>query len=183
MNCLNTASAALAIFAVSLSAQAQSGSATPGPELRKLDLWIGDWTLTGTAKDGPKAQEYQVEWRLHEHWILNGFFLQADQTWKGNGQELHSTEILSYDPVKRIYFGSGFSSDGTSWQLTGKFDGMILRENAAGKGPRGEFSRCHIAWQFSNEGNSLAGTAQCTQNFATWRAFNVVGTKSKPAKE
>jgi hypothetical protein len=184
MNCLvNTAGAALAIFVISLSAQAQSGSPTPAPELRKLDMWIGDWTLTGTAKDGPKAQEYKVEWHLHEHWTLNGFFLQADQTWKSNGEELHSIEILSYDPFKRIYFGSGFSSEGTSWALTAKFEDTILRENVAGRGPRGEFSRCRIAWQFSNEGNSLAGTEQCTQNFATWTAFNVVGTKTKPTKE
>jgi len=52
---------------------------------------------------------------LHEHWILNGFFVQVDQTRQNNGQELHSLEILSYDPVKKVHTVSGFSGDGWTW--------------------------------------------------------------------
>src|ERR1051325_7074973 len=81
----------------------QSSAPTPSSEIKKWDRWIGNWNLSGTAKDTPDGPEYKVNWSLHEHWILNGFFMQVDQTWKGNGQDLHSMEILSYDPVKKIH--------------------------------------------------------------------------------
>jgi len=92
---------------ISTCAYGQSSTPTPPPELKKWDVWIGDWNLSGTAKDTPTGPEYKVNWHLHEHWILNGFFVQVDQTWKGNGQELHSMEILSYDPGKKIHTVSG----------------------------------------------------------------------------
>src|SRR6185437_405328 len=70
------------------------------PELKKLDVWVGNWSLSGTARDQPDGREYSLRWTLHERWVLNRSFLQVDQTWKGNGQTQRSLEMLSYDPVK-----------------------------------------------------------------------------------
>jgi hypothetical protein len=104
---------------------------------KKWDAWIGDWALSGTAKDTSTGPEYKVDWYLHEHWILNGFFVQVDQTWKGNGKEIHSLEILSYDPVKKIHTSSGFSSDGSTWVLTATFDDVTTIEVGKAEGPDG----------------------------------------------
>src|SRR5437588_1091321 len=122
---------------VSTCAHGQSSTPTPPAELKKWDLWIGDWNLSGTAKDTPTGPEYKVNWYLHEHWILNGFFVQVDQTWKGNGHELHSMEILSYDPVKKVHTVSGFSGDGWSWALTATFDKKTTTEEGVATGPDG----------------------------------------------
>jgi len=103
------------VLLVNICVYGQSSAPTPPPEIKKWDVWIGDWNLSGTAKDTPTGPEYKVNWRLHEHWILNGFFVQVDQTWQNNGQELHSLEILSYDPVKKVHTVSGFSGDGWTW--------------------------------------------------------------------
>ncbi len=100
---------------------AQSPTAGPPPELQKWDIWVGDWTLVGTAKDTASEPEYKVDWRMEGRWILGGHFVEVRNTWKGKGAELTSLEILSYDPVRRIHAFSGFDSDGTTWVATATF--------------------------------------------------------------
>jgi len=168
----------LAMF-VATFAQAQSSNPTPPPELKKWAPWIGDWALTGTSKDTPTGSEYKVDWHLHERWILGGFFVQVDQTWKGNGQELHSLEVLSYDAVKKIHIISGFSSDGSTWTLTATFDSATTIEVGESKGPDGQITACRTIWLFSEDRTALSGTQECEQSAIRWKSFNVRGTKSK----
>jgi hypothetical protein len=120
-----------------------------------------------------------VRWRLHEHWILNGFFMQADQTWKGNGQELRYMEILSYDADQKIYTDSGFGSDGSTWSLTATFKGETMIESGKTKGPDGEVTKCQMTWVFGENGTDLSGTEICEKNGVRWKAVDVRGTKSR----
>ena len=115
---MKRAASVILLMVAAASAQGQSSNPMPPPELKRWDIWTGDWALSGMAKDRADGPEYKVDWYLHEHWILGGFFMQVDQTWKGSGPELHSLEILSYDPVRRLHTSSGFSSDGSTWSLT-----------------------------------------------------------------
>jgi hypothetical protein len=169
--------ATLLLFATA-SAQAQSSSPTPPPEVKKWGIWIGDWELSGTAKDTPTGHEYKVNWALHERWILGGFFVQVDQTWKGDGPELHSLEILSYDPIKKIHTSSGYSSDGSTWTLTATFDGATVKEQSVSNGPDGQATTCNTTWVFSGDRKSLSGTQECELNGVRWTAIRVSGTKS-----
>jgi hypothetical protein len=168
---------------VAASAQAQSPNPTPPPEMKKWGIWIGNWALSGTAKDTPTGPEYKVNWSLRERWILGGFFVQVDQTWKANGQELHSLEILSYDPVKKIHTSSGFSSDGSTWTLTATFDDSRVMEESVAKGPDGQPITCHTTWIFSSNRNALSGTQECDSNGLRWTSFRVRGTKSTAAPQ
>ena len=163
----------LAVFA-----QGQSPNPTPPPELKKWNVWAGDWILSGQARDTPQGPEYPVEWKLHEHWILGGFFMQVDQTWKGNGQEAKSLEILSYDPVRKIHTVSGFSSDGATWSLTATFEDATVIENGESTGADGEPTRCRMTWVFSDDRRALSGTQECEHSGVRWTAINVRGTKS-----
>ncbi len=169
----------LILIFIAVCAQAQSLKPTPPPELKKLDYWVGDWALSGTAKDKPGGPEYRVVWRLHERWILNGFFLQVHQTWKGNGQEQRALEILSYDAGRKIYMDSGFGSDGSKWSLTATFKGAKMIESGQTKGPDGKTTKCQMTWVFSKHGMALAGTQVCEKNGVRWKAVDVTGTKSK----
>jgi hypothetical protein len=169
------------IFAAA-SAQGQSSSATRPPDLEKWDVWAGDWSLSGKAKDSPTAPEYKVDWYLHERWILDGFFMQVDQTWKGNGPELHSLEILSFDPVRKIHTVSGFSSDGSTWSLTAVFKGAMVVENGESRAPDGGLTKCQMTWTFSDDRMALSGTQQCEENGVRWTAIDVSGRKSKVTK-
>jgi hypothetical protein len=179
MNLRSIAISMMVLMFVSMSAHGQSASPTPPPELKKWDVWIGDWKLSGMAKDTPTGPEYQVDWYLHEHWILGGFFVQVDQTWEANGPNLHSMEILSYDPVKKIHNVSGFSSDGWTWALTATFDKTKTTEEGVATGPDGAIITSRTDWEFSPDGKALSGTQQSEQNGVRWTVFTVKGTKSK----
>jgi hypothetical protein len=178
MRRITTAISIMLLMFVTAPAQGQSSNPTPPPELKKWDIWIGDWVLSGTAKDTPTGPEYNVDWSLHERWILGGFFVQVDQTWKGDGQELHSLEILSYDPIKKVHASSGFSSDESTWTLTATFDDARVTEEGVSKGPDGQATTCHSTWVFSSDRKALSGTQECDQNGVRWTAIRVQGTKS-----
>jgi hypothetical protein len=159
-------------------AQAQARRPTPPAELRKLDVWIGSWELSGTARDQPADPEYNLHWQLHEHWILDGFFMQVDQTWEGGGQSTHALELLSYDQGKKIYADSGFASDGSTWSLTATFRGSTMIERGETLAPDGTTTRCRMTWVFSDDGMSVSGTEECDKSGVRWKAVEVKGTKS-----
>jgi hypothetical protein len=176
---MQRAAIATLLMYAAASAQGQSPNPTPPPEIKKWAVWTGDWALSGMAKDRPDGPEYKVDWYLHEHWILGGFFMQVDQTWKGNGQELRSLELLSYDPFRKIHTSSGFSSDGSTWSLTATFDNATVIENGESRGPDGQLTRCQTTWMFSNDRLALSGRQECEQNGVRWRAIDVRGRKSR----
>ena len=165
---------AISVVAIA-SAAAQASS--PSAEVRKWDIFAGDWALSGTAQDAPTGSPYKVEWSLHEHWILGGFFMQVDQVWKGNGQESHALEILSYDPIRKIHASSGFSSDGSTWNLTARFQESIVMEESVAQNPEGHATTCHATFVFSTDRNSLSGTQECEEHGTRWTAFRVKGNR------
>ena len=124
------------VLLVNICVYGQSSAPTPPPEIKKWEVWIGDWNLSGIAKDTPTGPEYKVNWHLHKHWVLNGFLVQVDQTWQSKGQELHSMEILSYDPVKKVHTVSGFSDDGWTWALTATFNKATTTEEGVERSRR-----------------------------------------------
>lgn len=162
-----------------VTAQAQSAEPKPAPELRLWDSSVGDWVSSGTAKDTPTGPEYKVEWRTHCHWVLGGFFLEWDSTWKGNGQEAKWLEIGSYDPIKKIHTISGFENDGTTWAMKVTFDKETQVENFTVTDPDGKVSTCRNTWHFTTDGMATSGTGECEQDGVRWTAFKVKGTKAK----
>lgn len=55
---------ALVMLLSAIAVQAQAPAPKPGPEVKHWGLWVGDWTLVGTAKDTRDEPEYQVDWRM-----------------------------------------------------------------------------------------------------------------------
>jgi len=105
--------------------------------------------------------------------------MQVDQVWKGNGQESHALEILSYDPVKKAHVSSGFSDDGSTWNLTASFQDNTVTEESVSKNPAGQPTTCHTTFEFSSDHNSLSGTQECEENGKRWTTFRVKGNRSK----
>lgn len=160
----------LVLTFAAVAAVGQSSIPKPAPELKQWDISVGDWTTTGTAKDTPTGAEYKVSWHTHCHWILGGFFLQWDSTWKGNGVESRWLEVGSFDPIKKIHTISGFASDGTTWTGTVTFQGKTDQvETFSIIGPDGTSSTCRNTWHSSPDGMSVAGTSFILKCFRVLR--------------
>jgi hypothetical protein len=57
------------------AAMAQTGAPKPGPELKKLDVFVGTWTLAGTLKPGMMGSGGTMTENEKCEWMEGGFYL------------------------------------------------------------------------------------------------------------
>lgn len=108
---------AVLLCIVALSAQAQMQTPKPSPELKKLDYFVGDWKTDATMTPGGKfAASDHSEW-LGEFFLINHSKFTSPF---GPGTEV---EIMSYDPVGKVYSYDSFSSSGRHEIAKGTLDG------------------------------------------------------------
>ncbi len=114
------------IFAAALvfagAAMAQE-TAKPGPELKKLDVFVGTWTIDGNMKammgspGGTMTENEKCEW------MEGGFYLVCHSDYKssmGNGVGL---SVMGYSADDKVYTYREFSSTGEFDDSKGTVDG------------------------------------------------------------
>ena len=150
------------------------------PELKHMSAYTGQWTLRGTAKDSPTKPEYKLVWRLDGRWVLNGHFVECRQTWKGDGPEIQSFEMISYDPVSKADVSRGFGSDGSTWvsSVTWVNDHTQVEEGT-GTGPDGN-SKFRITWVVSPDQMSMSAKEEAEMDGIKFTGFTVEGTRTAP---
>lgn len=169
---------AILFLSSSLNSFSQAPPPSRSPGMKDWDVWLGDWTLVGTARDGPSMPEYKVTWKLHERRILGGAFIQVEQVWRGSGPESRALEILSYDPVRNLPSSRGFSSDGSTWTATATFEGLKCTENGTAVAPDGKRSTFRAEFIFASDRQSLSGSQEIETDGVKWTGFKVRGTKT-----
>jgi hypothetical protein len=111
--------------------QAQAPAPKPGPEHKKVGVFVGHWTFTGEYKAGPLGPGGPVTGEYTGQMILGGFFLQGHWVEKGPLGTARGFETFGYDPANKNYFqsqymdngsiGSGvFTVNGNTWNYSGK---------------------------------------------------------------
>jgi hypothetical protein len=126
------------------SAYAQMAPPTPAPELKKLEMFAGDWTAEGTMTAAPGAPS---KWSMttHAEWMEGNFFLvehdEMDLGAMGKSKEL---AVMGYDPDNKVYTYRAFSSMGEAENATGTLDGNTLTwlsdEHMNGQVMKGRFT-------------------------------------------
>jgi hypothetical protein len=102
--------AAAVMFAA--AALAQTGAPKPGPELKKLDVFVGTWTLAGTLKPGMMGSGGTMTENEKCEWMEGGFYLVCHSDYKstmGNGVGL---SVMGYSADDRAYTYREFNSAG-----------------------------------------------------------------------
>jgi Protein of unknown function (DUF1579) len=124
MKRLSPAFAVAALFLLAaVSAQSQMPMPKPGPEVKKLEYFVGSWTLKGEMKPGPMGPGGKFTGSETDEWMPGGFFLEAHEAFNtptGNGTGL---SFLGYDTNDKVYTYHSFSSDGESEAATGTLTG------------------------------------------------------------
>src|ERR1700690_2037277 len=104
--------AVLVLFAASARAQMDT---KPGPELKKLDAFVGTWTNEGTVSQGPWGAGGKFSSTNTSQWMAGNFFLVGNSDFKmppeigGDGKE---TVYMGYDTNENIYTFDSFSTQG-----------------------------------------------------------------------
>ncbi|MFZ0797201.1 MAG: DUF1579 family protein [Terriglobales bacterium] len=123
-----TSKCTLALFIATLLlaavASAQMTMPKPGPEHKKLDNFIGNWTCDCDLKPGPMGPGGTMTWTQDSKWMDGGFFVVIHSTYKsasmGNGNGI---SFLGYDADEEKYTYNEFNSSGEANESKGTVDG------------------------------------------------------------
>jgi len=136
------------IVLFSLAAWAQ-GAPKPGPEVKKLDYFVGTWTSDATIAQGPWGVGGKFSSTETSEWMDGNFFVVSHSDFKmpaelgGDGKEM---SIMGYDTQQNVYIYEGFNSQGHhesskgtvsgdtwTWTSEANYDGQDVKQRSTMK--------------------------------------------------
>ena len=131
------------VILLAASAVAQMGG-PPGPEVKKLDYFLGTWTTEGTIAQGPWGTGGKFTATATTDWLPGNFFLQSQSESKMPpeiGGDSKAVLVMGYDTQQNVYTSDRFSSlgqhqsakgtlsgDTWTWTSTSNYGGMDIQE-------------------------------------------------------
>jgi len=100
------------VLLLAVASQAQGPTPKPGPEQKKLEIWVGDWTYEGESKSTPLGPAGKFIGKSSVRPILGGFFIEYRGEENGPLGFLQWREIDGYDPISKQFTWKGFDSFG-----------------------------------------------------------------------
>jgi hypothetical protein len=95
----------------------------PGPELKKLDGFVGTWTLEGSMKPGMMGPGGPVTEEEKCGWMEGGFYLVCHLEYKGSIGDKVGLSVRGYSADDKVYTYRAFNSAGEFEDSRGTFDG------------------------------------------------------------
>jgi hypothetical protein len=80
---------------------------TPDPALKRLDRFIGTWSMEGHLVG---SSENNIKGRASYRWLPGGFFLEQHIVLDFMGMEIDSQELIGYDPETKTFPSTVYSS-------------------------------------------------------------------------
>lgn len=157
-----------AVILVSVCA-AQMPMPKPGPEHKKLDIFVGSWTLDGDVKPGPEGPGGKVTENETCEWMEGQFFIVCHVKFTsavmGNGSEL---SFLGYSTDDKAYTYRAFNSWGEFEDARGTWDGDTITwtsdNKMGGMTMKGRFTMKNISaksygftYEISQDGTKWTG--------------------------
>ena len=94
---------------------------TPDPALRKLDRFVGTWSMEGQLVG---SDEIAIKGETTFRWLPGGFFLEQRGRMNFLGMELETLELIGYDPETGTFPSTVFANIGPAplpyrWEIDG----------------------------------------------------------------
>lgn len=87
--------------------------ATPGPNHKLLEPFVGTWSVTTTFWEAPGAPANTSQGTSENVWVLGGRFIQQKVTAEMMGQPFEGIGYTGYDNFKKHFVGTWMDSMGT----------------------------------------------------------------------
>jgi len=144
---------ALALMSGITSVSQQTNPPQPGPEHKKLGVFVGAWKDEGEIKPGPLGPGGKMSLTETCDWFTGGFSVVCHTETTGFMGDLKALTVLTYAPEGKVYrlyeFNSiGWSNtstgilDGNTWTFDGesKIDGKVIKSRSAIRIPSPDFA-------------------------------------------
>lgn len=125
---------------LSAALMAQMDAPKPGPEQKKLDLFVGSWTLDGDLKATAMGPGGKISEDEKCEWLDGNFFLMCHADFKSAMGNVSGVAVMGYSGDDKAYTYREFNSmgeymesrgsvDGDTWVWTGddKMNGMVMK--------------------------------------------------------
>jgi hypothetical protein len=107
-----------------LAAMAMAQAAPkPGPELKKLDVFVGNWTLDGNLKPSAMGPGGTMTENNKCDWMEGGFYLVCHSESKSSMGNSVGLSVMGYSADAKTYTYHEFASDGELVDSKGALDG------------------------------------------------------------
>lgn len=168
----------LGAMLLAASAWSQMSAPQPGPEQKKLDIFVGSWTLDGDLKPGPMGAGGKMTEIQKCEWMEGGFFLVCRADFKSAVGNASGLSLMGYSAEDKGYTYREFNSLGEFMESKGAFEGDIWTwsgEDKMGDIPiKGRFTM-----KFTSP-TSYSFTYEISQDGSKWTtAMDGKATKSK----
>ncbi len=104
-------------------AMGQMEAPKPGPELKKLDVFVGPWTLEGNMKPGMMGPGGSMTENEKCEWMEGGFYLVCRSEYKSAMGDGVGLSVMGYSAEDKAYTYREFDSFGEFDDSRGTFDG------------------------------------------------------------
>ena len=131
-------------------AQPQAETAKPGPEIQKLDYYVGTWEGHGETKAGPFGEAGKLSSKMTCKWFAGGFQVVCEGEETGPSGKRGFLNILTYDESAKAYTQYSISSFGESeydqgGSLVGNKLTYLLDQDMGGKPAKIRFTEVHLS--------------------------------------
>jgi hypothetical protein len=125
-------------------AYAQGQAPKPGPELKKLEYFVGTWSSEGEMKPSPFGPGGKFTGTEQIEWMDGDFFLVGHAEGDSSMGHEKSLSVWGYDADKKVYTYHAFNSMGEAISATGTAAGdswnWTSEETMAGKLMRSRYT-------------------------------------------
>lgn len=104
----------------------------PGPEIKRLQYFVGTWKAEYELKPGPMGPGGKVTAVDQSHWMPGGFFVETRTAGNGVMGVLKGLAIMGYDPVAKTYTYDAFNNFGEADHFKGTVQGDTWTWNSEG---------------------------------------------------
>jgi hypothetical protein len=148
--------------------QAQAPAPKPNPEVKKLQAYVGHWTVEGEWKPGPWGPGVKIASTYDGKMTLGGFFFQGLARDKG---VMQVAEYFGYDPVNKNFVANTYMVDGTKIMWVGTASGNTFSWTGKAIAATGEQYSIRGRDAFTADFKSLASMLERSADGKTWVPF------------
>jgi hypothetical protein len=130
-------------FTITGAAQNPPPMPKPGPELKKLEYFVGAWKTTANMKPSPYGPAGALTGLERANWMDGHFFVTIHSRENGSLGNWSSAAVMGYNAEEKVYTYDEYTSLGESEHAKGTVEGdtwtWTSTEHMGGKTLRGRF--------------------------------------------